>query len=276
MPTGFTTYQIRMGIRTRGISMRSFIILPLIICSLVQFPAYAGVDAGFVPEDCPKAVELYNKGTLSKDPGEKEVFFREAIPLCTDPEVISKALNNLADVYEKKGDFIRAIINYRKAIAVKKDFVTPYVGVGDIFARLGDYYSAYVMYGNALKIEPEDGDAVQGRKKTEEAYKKKMVLYFDRDSARISENYIYRLQLIGEAVTNSKRIDITGFTCDIGSKAYNKRLSLRRAQSVASYFKSHYPIDSKRFVVQGKAEPLLPDSNEEARTLNRRVEVIIE
>jgi len=254
--------------------MQLFLISLFFINCSFQLPAYANV--GLVSEDCPKAVELYNKGTFSQDPAAKEILFKEAIPLCTDPEVISKALNNLADVYEKKGDFIRAIINYRKAIAVKKDFVTPYVGVGDIFAKLGDYYSAYVMYGNALKIDPEDGDAVQGRKKTEEAYKKKMVLYFDRDSSRISDNYIYRLQLIGEAVTNSKRIDITGFTCDIGSKAYNKRLSLRRAQSVASYFKSHYPIDSKRFVVQGKAEPLLPDSNEEARTLNRRVEVIIE
>ena len=258
--------------------MQLFLISLFFINCSFQLPAYASVGAGLVPEDCPKAVELYNKGTFLQDPAAKEMLFKEAIPLCTDPEVISKVLNNLADVYEKKGDFIKAIINYRKAIAVKKDFVTPYVGVGDIFAKLGDYYSAYVMYGNALKIEPEDGDAAQGRKKTEEAYKKKTVLYFDRDSARISDNYIYRLQLIGEAVTNSKRIDITGFTCDLGSKAYNKRLSLKRAQSVERYFNSHYPIDSKRFVVKGKgkAEPLLPDSSEEARTLNRRVEVIIE
>jgi flagellar motor protein MotB len=53
---------------------------------------------------------------------------------------------------------------------------------------------------------------------------------------------------------------------------------MQKAQSVASYFKSHYPTDSKRFVVKGKgkSEPLLPDSSEEARTLNRRVEVMIE
>jgi outer membrane protein OmpA-like peptidoglycan-associated protein len=267
-----------MGIRTRGISMGSFLILPLIIYCLLQFPAYAGASAGLVPEDCPKAVELYNKGTLSKDPGEKEMLFRETIPLCTDPEVISKVFNNLADAYETKGDFTKAIINYRKAIAVKKDFITPYVGVGDIFAKLGDYYSAYVMYGNALRIDPEDKDAIQGRKKAEEAYKNKMVLYFDRDSSTISDNYIYRIQAIAEYAKSSKRINVTGFTCDIGSKAYNKRLSMKRAQSVASYFKSHYPTDSKRFVVKGKgkSEPLLPDSSEEAQTLNRRVEVMIE
>ncbi|MDP2838797.1 MAG: hypothetical protein Q8O11_01970, partial [Syntrophales bacterium] len=68
--------------------MQLFLLSLFFINCSFQLPAYANI--GLVAEDCPKAVVLYNKGTFSQDPAAKEILFKEAIPLCTDPEVISK------------------------------------------------------------------------------------------------------------------------------------------------------------------------------------------
>ncbi|MDI6795271.1 MAG: OmpA family protein [bacterium] len=73
------------------------------------------------------------------------------------------------------------------------------------------------------------------------------------------------------------RIEITGHTCDLGPKGYNRRLSEERAESVARYLKGHFSIDPEaiRIVGMGEESPLLPNKDNYARTLNRRVEVKI-
>ncbi len=226
-------------------------------------------------EDCQKAVELYNEGTLSKDFGEKEKLFKEAVPLCIDPDVLAKVYNNLADAYETKGMLSKALAYYKRAMETKKELVTSYVSVGDIFAVLGDYYSAYVMYGKALENKPDDEEILGNREKAKGEFTKKMVIYFDRNSARITDNYLSRLQAIGESGKNCRRIEVIGYTCDLGSNTYNKKLSLRRAAAVANYLKLHYPANGIGIAAKGKgkSQPLLPDSDEESRILNRRVEI---
>ncbi|MCX5812432.1 MAG: OmpA family protein [Proteobacteria bacterium] len=245
-----------------------------VFCPWMVFVSFA------YSEDCRHAVELYNKGTLSKDCVEKENYFLEAIPLCTDPDVLSKLYNNLADVYETEGDLSKALVYYKKAIEINKDLITPYMSVGDIFSKLGDYFSAYVMYDKALKINPDEKDARNGKEKSEEAFKKKMVIYFDKNSSEIPDNYIYRLQIIGELLKNNPStasIRITGHTCDLGSKAYNRRLSRKRAEVVAEYLKLNYPVKIETLVAAGKDKlnPILPDKDDESRVLNRRVEILL-
>jgi outer membrane protein OmpA-like peptidoglycan-associated protein len=228
-------------------------------------------------EDCQRAVELYNKGTLSKDCIEKEKYFLEATPLCTDPDVLSKLYNNLADAYEMKDNLSMALVYYKKAIEINKDLITSYMSVGDIFSKLGDYYSAYAMYGKALHLKPDDGEIIKSREKAGEGYKKKMVIYFDKNSSEISDNYIYRLQVIGELLKNNpSTVTITGHTCDLGSKAYNRRLSRKRAEVIADHLKTNYPAKVKTLVEgKGKANPILPDKDDESRALNRRVEILL-
>lgn len=211
---------------------------------------------------------------------EKERRFRDAIALCSDPEVLARAYNNLADLYETKGYYSKGLVYYRKAIEKKKDLATPYQSVGDIFFKLGDYYSAFIMYGKALRYKPDDEELLGSRKKAGEGFKKKMVIYFDLNSFRVSELYVYRLQLIGQFITSNstkKKVEIVGHTCDLGSKRYNKSLSKKRAAAVVKYLKEHFPIAENVITVryEGEEDPLLPNRDNEARTLNRRVEVII-
>ncbi len=72
------------------------------------------------------------------------------------------------------------------------------------------------------------------------------------------------------------RLEVSAHTDDTGSESYNQKLSLRRANSVATYLITH-GVDKKRIVTKGYGEtlPMVPNSSEENRTLNRRVEMKI-
>ena len=238
---------------------------------------FSSLDA--IAEDCKQAVELYNKGTLSKDFKKKESYFKKAIPLCSDPEILSRVYNNLADTYEKQGKLSLALKWYKKALKIKPDLSTSYFSVGDIFFKLGDYYSAYIMYGKGLRYEPDDNESFEKREMARDRFKKKMIVYFDFDSSKIPEHYKYRLDLISQAIRNNfkRKIKVIGHTCNIGPKAYNKRLSIRRAQSVAHYLRVHLSINREVIAVIGMGEesPLLPNTDKNARVLNRRVEIIV-
>jgi len=100
-------------------------------------------------ENCKAAIALYNKGTSSASPGEKESCFIKAIRLCSDPDVLSKAYNNLADTYEQQGRLFPALTYYRKALEVKPDLAVSYFSAADIFFKLQDYHSAYVCTARA-------------------------------------------------------------------------------------------------------------------------------
>ena len=68
---------------------------------------------------------------------------------------------------------------------------------------------------------------------------------------------------------------MTGHACSVGARAYNRRLSFRRAEAVATYLKKCFSADSPFLTVTGEGEeaPLLAGVDKNARTLNRRVEI---
>jgi outer membrane protein OmpA-like peptidoglycan-associated protein len=74
----------------------------------------------------------------------------------------------------------------------------------------------------------------------------------------------------------SMNIEISAHTDNVGSDAYNLRLSKRRATSVMDYLFDK-KVDKKRIVSQGygKTKPLVPNDSEENKALNRRVELKI-
>lgn len=73
---------------------------------------------------------------------------------------------------------------------------------------------------------------------------------------------------------NQTYIDVVGHTDSKGSEQYNKRLSEKRARSVASYFESREVI-SERVMADGmgEADPIAPNNTREGRAMNRRVEI---
>ena len=73
---------------------------------------------------------------------------------------------------------------------------------------------------------------------------------------------------------NRTYVDIIGHTDSKGSKEYNRRLSEKRAQSVAHYFESRVAI-SERLMADGRgeADPVATNDTREGRAMNRRVEI---
>lgn len=78
----------------------------------------------------------------------------------------------------------------------------------------------------------------------------------------------------GLAGDGSATITIEGHTSNEGSNDYNQTLSERRAQAVVDDLVRR-GIDGSRLsaVGKGEAEPIAPNSNENGRSLNRRVEI---
>ena len=72
------------------------------------------------------------------------------------------------------------------------------------------------------------------------------------------------------------RVKIVGYTDSIGSKHYNKMLSLKRAMSVRDELIDN-GISPDRLVVEGRGEesPIASNDTEEGRAKNRRVEFIL-
>lgn len=75
-------------------------------------------------------------------------------------------------------------------------------------------------------------------------------------------------------LSRADKVIITGHTDNVGSAAYNKKLSLRRAQSVRDYLVS-LGVDPKKLEIRGEGlrKPIADNSTEEGRAKNRRVEV---
>jgi outer membrane protein OmpA-like peptidoglycan-associated protein len=71
-------------------------------------------------------------------------------------------------------------------------------------------------------------------------------------------------------------ISVNGHTDDVGTAAYNKALSERRAQAVRDYLvQAGLSPDILSVTGHGKSLPLVPGSSDAARAKNRRVELAI-
>lgn len=100
-------------------------------------------------------------------------------------------------------------------------------------------------------------------------------LQFEFDKATLLPGYEKELDQLVDLMIDFPflRVEIEGHTDDQGSDAYNDRLSQARAEAVADYLIGR-KIDRARITARGYGErqPLVPNTSEEARAINRRVE----
>jgi len=90
---------------------------------------------------------------------------------------------------------------------------------------------------------------------------------FPLDSAEITEKERSRLDGLIRSLPGSGAVNLSGYTCDLGTSSHNMGLSLRRARGVASYLKGK-GISVGKVEGLGKCCPVSDD-----RHLNRRVEI---
>lgn len=108
--------------------------------------------------------------------------------------------------------------------------------------------------------------------------KTNLMVFFDFDKASLqdkSKSELERLTRFLNLYPNIK-IRLDGHTDDQGDADYNLKLSKNRAESVKAYLVNN-GIDSKRINTEGygMTKPLINSRTDEARSQNRRVEMII-
>ncbi len=104
------------------------------------------------------------------------------------------------------------------------------------------------------------------------------LVFFDWDKYNLTDR---AKQIIADAAANSKKVSYTkiesnGYTDTSGSAAYNKGLSVRRAQAVATQLVAD-GVPKKDIVITGFGEtnPLVPTGPNVREPQNRRVEIVI-
>ena len=101
-------------------------------------------------------------------------------------------------------------------------------------------------------------------------------LKFEFDKADLRPEDRELLSRIAGIILTSRdyTISVNGHTDDVGSDAYNQKLSERRAEAVRDYLiKAGLPAEIFTVQGHGKSLPLVRGSSEEARAKNRRVEL---
>jgi OOP family OmpA-OmpF porin len=100
--------------------------------------------------------------------------------------------------------------------------------------------------------------------------------HFDFDKAVLKPEGKAKLdELVGKLkVVDLEVVIAIGHTDSIGSKAYNQKLSVRRADAVKAYLVSK-GIEASRIHTEGKGEmqPVADNKTKEGRAKNRRVEI---
>ncbi len=100
--------------------------------------------------------------------------------------------------------------------------------------------------------------------------------YFDFDKATLKPEGRTKLDELANRLSGM-RLEVvvaTGHTDATGPKAYNQRLSIRRAQAVKAFLEEKgLPVDKIFTTGKGETQPVATNKNRDGRAKNRRVEV---
>jgi len=105
-------------------------------------------------------------------------------------------------------------------------------------------------------------------------------IQFDTGKATLKAESYPSLDAVGTVLTQwpQLKIEVAGHTDNVGGAAVNRKLSFARAAAVLEYMKGKYAaIDSTRFTVRGygKDKPLVPNTSDGNKAMNRRVEFTV-
>jgi len=98
---------------------------------------------------------------------------------------------------------------------------------------------------------------------------------FGFDSAKVPEADVAKVKTYGSFLQrNNFGVKVTGYTDSTGPKAYNQKLSEKRAASVAKIIEGEgVAADRIETLGKGEADPIADNGSKEGRAKNRRVEL---
>lgn len=101
---------------------------------------------------------------------------------------------------------------------------------------------------------------------------------FATNQYQIASNFYPVLNSVAKVLIHYSKtaVDVAGYTDSTGTQAYNQQLSVKRAQSVASYLVAQ-GVQSARFQVVGYGEsyPIASNATAQGRSMNRRVTITL-
>lgn len=121
------------------------------------------------------------------------------------------------------------------------------------------------------------GVVVEGPEAPQAVAAVNLIVNFEFDSARLTNDGIISLDALGKALSSpalrDMRFQIAGHTDAVGTEAYNQRLSEQRAEAVRDYLTGSHHLEPARLEVvgYGKGRPYDPSNPDAA--INRRVQI---
>ena len=101
-------------------------------------------------------------------------------------------------------------------------------------------------------------------------------IFFDFDKYDLKKASFLELDRLAGTLKNSTtlKIEISGNTDNVGTPAYNDKLSINRAMSVVNYLLAQSGVDKSRITMKhyGETNPVATNTTEAGRQLNRRVQ----
>jgi OOP family OmpA-OmpF porin len=103
---------------------------------------------------------------------------------------------------------------------------------------------------------------------------------FDFDKSTIKKGYYQDIDNLSQVMKDYPDLNVVieGHTDSMGTDAYNKKLSQRRAESVKKYMVEKGGIDANRIkaIGFGEEKPIASNDTDEGRQQNRRVEAAVD
>ncbi len=145
---------------------------------------------------------------------------------------------------------------------------------------VGAAVGAYMDHQEKAMQQSLQGTGIQVQRTAENTLNLTMPssITFGFNSAQLTPDAQNALNSVANVLNQypASTINVTGHTDDIGSDSYNQKLSEQRAASVANYLAGHN-VNYNRLSQQGMGEraPKFPNTDENNRAQNRRVELAI-
>ena len=128
----------------------------------------------------------------------------------------------------------------------------------------------------------KEGEKVTAAELAKTLSEKKVVtlrnILFDKGKAAVKPESEKQLAEVGQLLKNDQtlKLEIQGHTDNVGTRAFNRRLSQARAAAVKDYIVNKYGIAADRLTAAGFGfdKPVAKNATAEGRALNRRVELV--
>lgn len=123
----------------------------------------------------------------------------------------------------------------------------------------------------AIKIEKKDKDTLMVTMTAQTS--------FDSNSSDIKPAFHSTMDKIADVLVRYGKtyLVIIGHTDNVGTNEYNQSLSQRRSSAVSGYLQNQGVVPQRvETLGKGETEPRAANTSEEGRSLNRRVEILVE